>query len=324
MSRPQPLILPSRELATAAYTTPQAATAKPSLRAVAGRAVSFGVTPPALRPGRRARPVQFALPLALAVLAFLAVCALVPGWVAPYAPGDMQGDAILGAPSLAHWFGTDAFGRDVFSLVVFGARQSLLLGLSAVIVGGSVGVLFGILAGYAGGRLDAVLMRLIDVWMAVPNLLLAIALATALGPGVVNTILAISMAMAPRYARVLRGQAISVRSRPFIEAARAAGASHFAILRGHILPHCAAQIMVMGTLGVGTSILTGAALSFLGMGINDVHPDWGYLLTQGRGYMTVAWWTVTFPGIAITVLVISINLLGDSLRRKLDPRQAAR
>ena len=228
------------------------------------------------------------------------------------------------APSAAHWFGTDAFGRDMFALVVYGARQSLLIGLSAVAVAGAVGVGFGLLAGYVGGWVDTVLMRVIDIWMAIPGLLLAIALATALGPGIVNIILAISVAAAPRYARVLRGQAMAVRSRAFVEAARAGGASHLAILRGHILPHCLGQIMVLATLGVGMSILVGASLSFLGLGVNDARPDWGTLLTQGRGYMTVAWWTVTFPGLTMTLLVIAINLLGDALRRRVDPRRGRR
>jgi len=262
--------------------------------------------------------------LSLLVLAFVAACALVPGWLAPQLPTDMRSDAILQAPGLAHWFGTDQFGRDVYSLVVFGARQSLLIGVAAVLIGSTLGVSLGLLAGYAGGWLDALLMRATDIWMAVPSLLLAIALATALGPSLTNTIVAISVASIPRYARILRGQAMAVRSRAFVEAARAAGASHLAILRGHILPHCMAPILVMATLGIGSAILAGSSLSFLGMGVNDELPDWGYLLTQGRGYLTVAWWTVTFPGLAITALVVSVNLLGDALRRRLDPRAAAR
>lgn len=258
----------------------------------------------------------------LLVVSFVLVAALVPHWIAPYPPGDMHADAILSEPSAAHWFGTDQFGRDVFSLVVHGARQSILIGVFAVLIGCSVGVSLGLLAGYAGGALDMLLMRLIDVWMSIPNILLAIALSTALGPSLSTTIFAVSVAAIPRYARVLRAQALSVSTRSFVLAARAAGASHFAILRGHVLPHCAGPILVMATLGVGSSILIGSGLSFLGLGVNDEHPDWGYLLTQGRGYLTVAWWAVTYPGLAITALVISINLLGDALRQKLDPRRA--
>ncbi len=273
---------------------------------------------------RSLRPRHALVALSLLLLIMVAACAIAPAWIAPYASTTMHSDAILQPPGAGHWFGTDQFGRDVFSLVVHGARQSLLIGVAAVLVGCSVGVSVGLLAGYVGGWLDALLMRLTDVWMAVPNLLLAIAIATALKPSLTNTILAISVAAVPRYARVLRGQAMAVRGRAFVEASRAAGASHLAILRGHILPHCGAPILVLATLGVGTSILAGSSLSFLGLGVNDESPDWGYLLTQGRGYLTVAWWTVTFPGLAITTLVISVNLLGDALRRKLDPRQGPR
>lgn len=264
------------------------------------------------------------MPIPLLLLAFVAVCAAFPALIAPYLPTDMHTDAILSSPALSHLFGTDQFGRDVFSLVVYGARQSVLIGIFAVLISCSIGVSLGLIAGYAGGWLDTALMRLIDIWLAIPNILLAIALSTVLGPSLVNTIFAISITTLPRYARVLRGQALSVRSRPFIEASRAAGASHFAILRKHILPHCSVQIMVLATLGVGTSILIGSGLSFLGLGVNDERPDWGYLLTQGRGYLTVAWWTVTFPGLAITSLVVSINLSGDALRRRFDPRTAPR
>jgi peptide/nickel transport system permease protein len=284
--------------------------------------------PPNRRRPRRARPGrrrgQALVGLALLLLAVVAACALVPDWIAPYAPTAMNSDALLLRPGGAHWFGTDQFGRDVLTLVVHGARQSLLIGVSAMAVGCTLGVTLGLLAGYFGGWLDKLLMRLTDVWMAVPNLLLAIAIATALRPGLGSTVLAISVAAVPRYARVLRGQAWAVRSRAFVEAARAAGASHAAILRGHVLPHCLAPILVLATLGIGNAILLGASLSFLGLGVNDQNPDWGYLLTQGRGYLTVAWWTVTFPGLAITTLVVSVNLLGDALRRRLDPRQRQR
>jgi peptide/nickel transport system permease protein len=302
------------------FHSPAVITALPSAKPPAQAAA-----PAAARKQRnRLRFSQVLVILSLLMLAFVAACALVPGWIAPYLPTDMHSDVILQAPGATHWFGTDQFGRDVFSLVVHGARQSLLIGIAAVLVGCTAGVSLGLLAGYAGGWFDAVAMRFIDVWMAIPNLLLAIALATALRPSLTNTILAISLASIPRYARILRGQALSVRGRAFVEAARMAGASHFAIIRGHILPHCMAPILVMATLGIGSSILAGSSLSFLGMGVNDESPDWGYLLTQGRGYLTVAWWTVTFPGLAITALVIAVNLLGDALRRRLDPRQRLR
>jgi peptide/nickel transport system permease protein len=173
-----------------------------------------------LKPSRlsQLRLSDLLVPVALSLLLFVAVCAAFPAAIAPYLPTDMQTDAILSEPGRAHWFGTDQFGRDVFSLVVYGARQSVLIGVFAVLISCSVGVSIGLLAGYAGGWLDTALMRFIDMWMAIPNILLAIALSSVLGPSLVNTIFAISITTIPRYARVLRGQALSVRSRPFIEA----------------------------------------------------------------------------------------------------------
>ena len=264
------------------------------------------------------------LVVSVLLLVFVGACASVPTWIAPSLPTDMDTSAILTAPGWAHLFGTDQFGRDVFTLVVYGARQSVLIGLFAVSISCTVGISIGLTAGYMGGWIDTALMRFIDIWMAIPSMLLALALSAALGPSLPNTILAVSVATTPRYARILRGQALSLRNRPFVEAARAAGASHWAILRGHILPHCTSQILVLATLGIGTSILIGASLSFLGLGVNDERPDWGFLLTQGRSYLTVAWWIVTYPGLAITSLVVSVNLLGDALRRHLEPRSAAR
>ncbi|HEX5659460.1 MAG TPA: ABC transporter permease, partial [Polyangiales bacterium] len=212
---------------------------------------------------------------------------------------------------------------DVLSSVIYGAQQSLLIGVLAVTIGGSSGIAIGVSAGYLGGWVDFVFMRFIDVWLAIPNILLAIALCTALGPSWTTIILAVSLSSVPRFARVLRARALAIRSRPFVLAARAAGASRWAILRGHVLPHCVPPMLVLATLGIGTSILIGSSLSFLGLGVNDERPDWGSLLTQGRGYLTVAWWSVTFPGLAISALVVSVNLLGDGLRRRLDPRAKA-
>ena len=268
----------------------------------------------------RVRLDQVLTALSLVTVVFFVLCAVVPEWVAPYSPTHMQGDAVLTGPSSEHWFGCDQFGRDVFSLVVFGARQSLLVGVSAVLFGCGVGVTIGIVAGYFGGWVDLVSMRVIEIWMAVPNMLLAIALMTALGPSFGTTIFAVGAVSVPRYARVLRGRALTVRGQMFVLAARASGASHGAILRGHILPHCLAPALVLATLGVGYAILMASSLSFLGLGVNDDRPDWGYQLTQARAYLTVAWWAVTYPGLALSGLVISVNLLGDALRRWLDPQ----
>jgi peptide/nickel transport system permease protein len=273
---------------------------------------------------RRAARLEPVVGGSLLVIAFVLICAVAPHLVAPNLPTEMDSGAILLPPARGRLFGTDQFGRDVFSLVVYGARQSVLTGTCAVLLASTVGAAFGLIAGYAGGWVDMVMMRIVDVWMSIPPILLAIALATALGASRSSTILAISILAVPRFARVLRGQALAARSRPYIEAARVSGASHWAILRGHVLPHCLAPLLVLATLSIAYAVVMSSTLSFLGLGVNDECPDWGYLLAQGRGYLTVAWWTVTFPGLAVTAFVVSANLLGDALRRRTDPHGSIR
>lgn len=260
--------------------------------------------------------------IALSLIAFIVLCAIVPQWIAPYSPVEMVADRILQAPNSINWLGTDYFGRDVFSLVVYGARDSLLIGFSSVIIGVCAGVLLGTLAGYIGGVLDTIVMRFIDILMTIPGVLLALAIAAALGPGLLNIIIAISVSAIPGYARVMRGQMVSLRSRGYVEASRSLGASGLRIVWKHILPNAVSPILVMATLGLGTAILTGAGLSFLGLGVIHEIPDWGALLSQGRGYLTVAWWICTFPGLAITVFVLAINIIGDDLRDRLDPKSS--
>ncbi|OAX46682.1 ABC transporter permease [Paenibacillus sp. AD87] len=257
---------------------------------------------------------------ALLVVVFTVTCAIVPGWIAPYDPTQMMTDAILQAPSAAHLFGTDYFGRDIFSVVVHGSRDSLLIGFASVLVGGIVGSALGIIAGYAGGVLDTITMRAVDILMAVPGVLLALSVAAALGPGLLNIALAVAVSSIPGYARVMRGQVISVKGLPFITATRSLGGSNARIFWKHVLPHSLSPLLVMATLGVGTSILTGSGLSFLGLGVLKEIPDWGALLSQGRGYLTVAWWICTFPGLAITMFVLAVNLIGDDIRDRLDPK----
>lgn len=258
--------------------------------------------------------------LPLFIVAVILAFSIAPDWIAPYDPTAMDSYAILQAPGAAHWLGTDHFGRDVLSLVIHGARQSLLMGACAVLVAGFLGGLIGLLSGYAGRAVDMIVMRLLDVWMSVPDILLAIILAAALGPSLTNTIIAVGLVTVPRYARVMRAQVLATRGRPFVEASRAIGSPHWLILIGHILPHTTSQVLVMATLGIGSSILIGSSLSFIGLGVIDDRPDWGFLLSQGRNYLTVAWWFATFPGLAITALVVSVNLLGDALRNRFDPR----
>ncbi|WP_244364247.1 ABC transporter permease [Paenibacillus cellulositrophicus] len=281
-----------------------------------------GAAQPKLRSKAGSLTVSKALlGFSLAVLAFLVAAAIVPQWIAPYSPTDMKTDQLLHSPSLSHWLGTDQFGRDVWTLIIFGSRQSLLMGIVSVLIGGLIGTLIGLIAGYCGGIVDSVFMRLNDILMTIPGILLAIAISVALGPSFFNVILAISVAAIPGKARVIRSTVLSIRSRPFIDAARAVGTSHLEIMFRHILPNCFSPLLVMMTIGVGSSILVGTGLSFLGLGVVQEIPDWGYLLSQGRSYMTVAWWVATFPGLAITLLVIVVNLIGDHLRDWMDPKR---
>ncbi|WP_037289083.1 ABC transporter permease [Saccharibacillus sacchari] len=276
--------------------------------------------------GKRLRFASSDILIGLAGIAilFLVLCALFPSWIAPYSPTEMNTAAILQAPSAAHLFGTDYFGRDVFSLIVHGTRDSLLIGASSVFVGVLIGATLGSVAGYVGGKLDTVIMRIMDVLLTVPGILLALTIAAALGPGLRNIVLAIAISSVPGYARVMRGQIMAIRGRGYVFASRAIGAKPSFILIKHVLPNSAAPLLVMATLGLGSSILAGAGLSFLGLGVLKEIPDWGALLSQGRGYLTVAWWICTFPGLAITLFVLSINLIGDRWRDAVDPKRKGR
>lgn len=279
-----------------------------------------------VKAGKRLRFASSDILIGLAGIAivFLVLCALFPSWIAPYSPTEMNTAAILQAPSAAHLFGTDYFGRDVFSLIVHGTRDSLLIGASSVIVGVLIGASLGSIAGYVGGKLDTVIMRIMDVLLTVPGILLALTIAAALGPGLRNIVLAIAISSVPGYARVMRGQIMAIRGRGYVFASRAIGAKPSFILIKHVLPNSAAPLLVMATLGLGSSILAGAGLSFLGLGVLKEIPDWGALLSQGRGYLTVAWWICTFPGLAITLFVLSINLIGDRWRDAVDPKRKSR
>lgn len=262
------------------------------------------------------------LAYAAAIVTLLIIgCAIFPQWIAPYSPTVMLTDQILSAPSKAHLFGTDYFGRDVFSVVVYGSRDSLFIGFASVLAGGLIGGSIGAVAGYIGGVVDTIFMRIIDVLMTIPGILLALAIAAALGPHLFNLIFAVAAASIPQYARVLRGQILSIKNRSFITASRSIGASNVRIFFRHVLTNAWSPLLVMSTIGLGSSILVGAGLSFLGLGVLKEIPDWGTLLSQGRGYLTVAWWICTFPGLTITLFVLAVNLIGDRLRDALDPKQ---
>jgi peptide/nickel transport system permease protein len=254
----------------------------------------------------------------LLVLLFL-ICALAPQWIAPYPPTLMT-DQILSDPSSKHWFGTDYFGRDVLSMVIYGSRDSLMVGFGSVLIGGLIGGIIGSLAGYIGGKTETVLMKFIEILMTIPGILLAIAIAAALGPSLFNVVLAVAVASIPGYARIMRGQIMSIKRRAYVSASQSIGTSSWRIFRWHVMPNSWSPLFVMATISLGTSILTGAGLSFLGLGVIKEIPDWGTLLSQGRGYLTVGWWISTFPGLAITLFVLSANVLGDKLQDYLDPK----
>ncbi|MGE8081047.1 ABC transporter permease [Peribacillus loiseleuriae] len=258
--------------------------------------------------------------IASIIVLFVIVFTVFPQWIAPYSPTMMHTDQILSAPSSTHWFGTDYFGRDVLSLVIHGSRDSLLIGVASVLIGGLIGGTIGSFAGYLGGMIDTILMRCIDILMTIPGILLALAIAAALGPSLFNIVLAVGIAAVPGYARIMRGQIISIKNRMYVQASRSIGTSSWRIFLWHVLPNALSPLLVMGTIGLGSSILIGSGLSFLGLGVLKEIPDWGALLSQGRGYLTVAWWICTFPGLAITLFVLSVNIIGDKLRDTLDPK----
>lgn len=252
------------------------------------------------------------------------VAAVSASFAAPY-PAD-AGSAthpysVLQAPSSSHLFGTDQIGRDIFTRVLYGARISPLIALIVIVAACTVGIPLGLMAGYFGGVLDEVLMRVTDIFLAVPPLLLALAFATVLPASLTSTVLAITIAWWPWYARLVRGEAASVASRPYIDNCRALGIARWRILLRHVLPNAFTPLLVQASLDFGGVILTAAALSFLGLGVQDPTPDWGLMVAQGQAYFTTHWWVVTFPGLAIVFAAMAFNLLGDGLRDYLDPRR---
>lgn len=255
------------------------------------------------------------------VLVVLVVVGVFGPWLAPAGVNDVNVADMLQAPSGAHWFGTDDLGRDVFSRVLVAARVSLEVGLVSVGIALVVGVAIGLVAGYYGGWTDNVLMRCMDVLFAFPVLLLAVAIVAVLGPGLGTAMVAIGVVYAPIFARVTRASVLSVRERVFVRAAVSIGASDLRILRRHVLPNIAAPLIVQTSLSLAFAILSEAALSFLGLGVQPPEPSWGRMLFDGRSYIPDAWWLGLFPGAAIFLTVLAFNLVGDGLRDVLDPRQ---
>lgn len=258
----------------------------------------------------------------LGILVILVLLALFADVIADYDTVVIKQNLAnrLKGPSAEHWLGTDEFGRDIFARLVHGARVSLKVGIIAVGISIILGGILGALAGFYGGRIDNIIMRIMDVFLAVPSILLAIAIVSALGPSIINLMVAISISSVPRYARIVRASVLSIRDQEFVEAARAIGANNARIIFRHIIPNSLAPVIVQGTLGVASAILSIAGLSFIGLGIQPPAPEWGSMLSGGRQYLRYAWWVTTFPGVAIMITILSLNLLGDGLRDALDPR----
>lgn len=270
---------------------------------------------------RRLKKNKMAM-IGLTILGIIVLLAIFADIIAPYDSVAIKQNLKerLQGPSSSHIFGTDEYGRDMFARLIHGARVSLQVGILAVGISIIIGGTLGAIAGYYGGKLDNIIMRIMDVFLAVPSILLAIAIVSALGPNLLNLMFAISISSVPGYARIVRSSVISIRDQEFIEAAKAIGADDFRIISKHIIPNALAPVIVQGTLGVAGAILSTAGLSFIGMGIQPPAPEWGAMLSGGRQYLRYAPHVTTIPGVAIVIIILALNLLGDGLRDALDPR----
>ncbi len=253
------------------------------------------------------------------IIVVLIVVALTAPFIAPYDPIGLS-RSVLQPPSGEHLMGTDNLGRDIFSRVVYGTRISLQMGFIAIAIAATVGTAMGLVAGTYGGVVDNVFMRFVDALMAVPGILLALTVAAVLGTGLHVAMIAVGIAWIPGFARIVRSLVLQVRAMPYIEAARSLGNSDTRLIWRHVLPNALTPVLVLASLGIGSAVLIGAALSFLGVGAKPPTAEWGIMLSEGRQFMRSAWWVMAFPGLAITVTVLAANLVGDGLRDALDPR----
>jgi peptide/nickel transport system permease protein len=259
--------------------------------------------------------------LGMAIVLVIAVAGLGAEWIAPYNPTSNDFAAMTEAPSWTHLLGTDQLGRDIFSRIVFGARTALIVGFSSAIVGGFAGLVLGVGSAYFGGRLDLIMQRFMDILMAFPLIILALAIVSIFGTGVHNVIVAITIPLIPRCSRVVRASALPIREVPYVDAARACGFGHTRIILRHMVPNVMAPFLIMLTAFVGQAILAEASLSYLGLGVQEPVPAWGLMLQGGaEEYATTAPWIAVFPGLAIMLTVFGFNLFGDALRDALDPK----
>ncbi|MDQ7849028.1 MAG: ABC transporter permease [Armatimonadota bacterium] len=256
----------------------------------------------------------------LAVLVLAVLSAVFAPVLAPYDP-QFQSDALFQAPSLRHWLGTDDLGRDLLSRIIFGSRISLVVGITTVGLAALLGVLLGVLSGYYGGWVDMLVMRYIDLQWAFPNFIIAVALVAVFGTGLENVIVAVTLAFLDDFARITRGMVLALREEDFVAAARAVGAGDRRIMLRHILPNASSPIIVQGTVSISYAILAEAGLSFLGLGVKPTTPTWGLILNDARPFFQSAWWLGIFPGLAIMLVVLSINFVGDGLRDLLDVKE---
>lgn len=254
------------------------------------------------------------------IVLFYIIVALFAPWIAPYDPYNIHLPDKLLLPSWDHWMGTDDKGRDLLSRIIYGTRLSLLIGVAAVSIGAIFGVFLGLVAGYYGGWLDAIIMRIMDILLAFPGILLALAIVSALGASLINVMIAVGVFSIPMFARIVRGSTLTVRKLEYIDSIRTLGGSDLRIILVHILPNIMSPIIVQITLRLATAILSAAGLSFLGLGAQPPSAEWGALLSSGRDYMFSAPYLALFPGLAISTLVIGFNLFGDGLRDALDPK----
>jgi len=258
--------------------------------------------------------------IGLAIIACLLFIAIFASVLAPYDPFKVETGNRLKPPSSEHLLGTDDMGRDILSRILYGSRISIMVGVVVVSISLSLGVPLGAISGYFGGKIDSVLMRVTDIFLGLPSLILALAIAAALGRGIMNTMIAIAITWWPWYARLVRGQTLSIREMGYIEAAKAAGGSSFRIILTHVLPNCISPIIVTASMDMGYTILAAAGLGFIGLGAQPPSPEWGLMVSIGRTYMMNYPWVATFPGLAILITVLGFNLVGDGLRDLLSPR----
>lgn len=310
MSNPQSIALPAAMIVVPPASAPAAARRQPS---------GDGGGNWRLLAYRLRRSPLTVVGLAMIVLVVFAV--LCAPWLATHDPNALDLKARLAAPGAAHWFGSDEVGRDLYSRVLYGGRLSVGVGLFVVLIAGTLGTVLGCLSGIIGGRVDSALMRLMDVVLSVPSLVLTMALAAALGPSLINAMLAMAIVRIPFYVRLARGQALTIREMPYVKAARIFGASNWQILYWHVARNALPPLVVQATLDLGGAILMASALSFIGLGAQQPTAEWGAMVATGRNYILDQWWYTAFPGFAILFTATAFNLLGDGVRDLADPRQ---